>query len=272
MSTEPSAVPSQRLFVDEDMSEAQCVPLPGGEAVVYSRRCPDKSANQDSGACIALEGGGVLAVADGMGGQAGGGSASRIVVECLAEALARVDSEDAGARAAILDSLEEANRRVLELAIGAGTTLAAVEILVDTLRPYHVGDSEIVVVGQRGVVKLQTVSHSPVGYAVEAGMLDGEEALHHDERHLVSNMVGSTEMRIEVGSPFALAPRDTLLIGTDGLFDNLQLPEIVETICSGPLTAAAASLAQGAARRMDEPMEGQPSKPDDLTFILYRRK
>ncbi len=134
------------------------------------------------------------------------------------------------------------------------------------------GDSEIVVVGQRGRLKLQTVSHSPVGYAVEAGMLDGEEALHHDERHLVSNLVGSAEMRIEVGSPLALAPRDTVLLGTDGLFDNLVFYEIVEAIRVGPLERAAQELAEAALKRMQEPVEGQPSKPDDLTFILYRRR
>lgn len=270
MSTEPASTP--RLLVDEDMSEARRVELAGGEAFVYSRRCPERPTNQDSGACMVLEAGGVLVVADGVGGQAGGGNASRILVECLDETIRGSGSETSAIRAAILDGVEEANRKVLELGVGAGTTLAAVEILVDTLRPYHVGDSEILVVGQRGVVKLQTISHSPVGYAVESGLLDGEEALHHDERHIVSNLVGSSEMRIEVGSPLPLAQRDTLLLATDGLFDNVQQPEIVELIRVGPLPMAAARLAELAIRRMEDPAEGQPSKPDDLTFILYRRK
>jgi serine/threonine protein phosphatase PrpC len=110
-----------------------------------------------------------------------------------------------------------------------------------------------------------------VGYAVEAGMLDGEEALHHDERHLVSNLVGSAEMRIEVGSPLELAPLDTVLLASDGLFDNLLQPEIVDEIRVKPLEQVARTLAEAAASRMDEPAQGQPSKPDDLTFLLYRR-
>jgi serine/threonine protein phosphatase PrpC len=120
-------------------------------------------------------------------------------------------------------------------------------------------------------VRLQTVSHSPVGYAVEAGILDGEEAMHHDERHLVSNLVGSSEMRIEVGSPISLNPFDTVLLATDGVFDNLHQHEIVEAIRTGSLQQAAVRLASEAAARMDEPADGQPSKPDDLTFVLYRR-
>ncbi len=257
-------------WTDADLSEPERIALPAGEAWVYSRRCPGATANQDAAGCFELRDGGVLVVADGVGGQAGGASASRIVVESVGAKLA-VDPKE-GVRAAILDGAEEANGRVLDLGVGAGTTLAVVEIGPDGLRPYHVGDSEILVVGQRGRVRLQTISHSPVGYAVEAGMLDGEEAIHHDERHLVSNLVGTAEMRIEVGSRLEIHRYDTVLLATDGVFDNLHQAEIIEVIRCGPLQAAAATLARDAARRMDEPREGQPSKPDDLTFVLYRRR
>jgi len=272
MSTAPEAAPAARVWTNGDMSEPQRLLLPGGEALVYSRACPGESGNQDSAGCFALEAGGVLVVADGMGGQAGGASASRLVLESLKKTLSKVGADSSDVRAAVLDGVEEANRRVLELGIGAGSTLAAVEIFLDTLRPYHVGDSEILVVGQRGRIKLQTISHSPVGYAVEAGMLDDEEALHHDERHLVSNLVGSAEMRIEVGSPLELAPRDTVLLASDGLFDNLLQPEIIDEIRVKPLEQVARRLASAATARMDEPVEGKPSKPDDLTFLLYRRE
>jgi serine/threonine protein phosphatase PrpC len=126
-------------------------------------------------------------------------------------------------------------------------------------------------VGQRRKVKLQTVSHSPVGYAVEAGLIDEHEAMHHDERHVVSNMVGAVDMRIEVGSPIRLAPRDTALLATDGLFDNLNPAEVVDIVRAGPLDRAANDLAARAAERMRTPDAKHASKPDDLTFVLYRR-
>lgn len=272
MTSEPIRPSSAHAWVDQDMREPVPVPLPGGEAWVYSRRCPGKDENQDAVGCFVLEAGGVLVVADGMGGQAAGASASRMALECLQDRVGDSPPGPGGVRTAILDATEEANRRVLELGVGAGTTLAAAEILADTLRPYHVGDSEILVCGQRGRIHLQTVSHSPVGYAVESGMLDGEEAIHHDERHLVSNVVGTAEMRIEVGSPLSLNRYDTVLLATDGLHDNLHQREIIDTIRRGPLAAAAASLAAKAVARMETPVEGQPSKPDDLTFVLYRRR
>jgi hypothetical protein len=39
----------------------------------------------------------------------------------------------------------------------------------------------------------------------------------------------------------------------------------------GKLRRAADTLVRAAVGRMTAPAEGQPSKPDDLTFILFRR-
>ena len=145
------------------------------------------------------------------------------------------------------------------------------EISGHTARPYHVGDSVILVIGQRGKLKLQTVAHSPVGFAVEAGLLDEEEALHHHERHLILNAIGSAEMRIELGAPISLARRDTVLLASDGLTDNLSLDEIVELARKGPLDRAVVRLAALAHERMTAARSGHPSKPDDLSILLYRR-
>ncbi len=128
----------------------------------------------------------------------------------------------------------------------------------------------ILVMGQRGKIKLQTVSHSPVGFAVEAGVIDEAEAMHHEDRHLVSNVLGASDMRIEVGSTLTLSPRDTLLLSSDGLFDNLHRDEIVERMRKGPLLEAARRLGQDSVRRMTRPVGENPSKPDDLTFVVLR--
>lgn len=154
---------------------------------------------------------------------------------------------------------------------GAGTTLAVVEIQGNTIRPYHVGDSMIVLTGQRGKQKLISVAHSPVGYAVESGMLDIDDAVHHEERHLISNIVGSGDMSIEMGVSRRMARRDTLILASDGLFDNLYLDEIIEIIRTGNIEAAANELIAHARQRMRKPEGDLPCHPDDLTFIIYRR-
>ena len=57
---------------------------------------------------------------------------------------------------------------------------------------------------------------------------------------------------------------------SDGLFDNLHLDEIVETVRVGPLPRAVEALATGCTQRMQLPRAGMPSKPDDLTLVLFR--
>ena len=259
-------------FVGRDMSEAELYPFATGVAAVYSRCCPGKEAvNEDAAlllACAAQRG--VLAVADGFGGQPAGAEASKRALALVADAVEKALAAGAELREGILNGFERANEAVCALGVGAATTLAVVEVDRKLVRPYHAGDSEVLVVGQRGKVKLTTVSHSPVGYAVEAGVLEVSEALDHEDRHVVSNMVGSPDMRIDVGPVLRLSPRDTLLVATDGLFDNLRTDEIVARIRKGPLGLAAADLAGVGRQRMQNPDEGLPSKPDDLTFLLFR--
>lgn len=260
-----------RVYLDCDMEEPEVFAVEAAQVAVFSRRAPGRSGNQDGAAVVAVGGeGAVLAVADGLGGGRAGEQASTLAIQCLVDAVERQPQGEVPLRTAILDAFEVANEAVLGLGIGAATTLAVAELRGGALRPYHVGDSSILVFGQRGRVKLQTVAHSPVGFAVEAGLLDAQEAMHHEERHVVSNVLGASDMRIEIGSEIRLAPRDTVLLASDGLLDNLHGDEIVELARKGALTRAASRLAEDAALRMREPVPGQPSKPDDLTFVAWR--
>ncbi len=261
-----------RLFSGEERLEGAVFSLAGGEAAVFSTRSPIRDTpNEDSAAVIAMAGDcGILAVADGLGGAPGGQQASAIAVECVTDAVRDATREGHDARGGILNGFEAANEKVLALGIGAATTLIVVEVNGRAMRAYHVGDSLALVTGQRGKTKLQTIPHSPVGYGVESGLLDENDAMHHEERHVVSNAIGSSDMRIDVGPPVRLAPRDTVLLASDGLFDNLHMKEIVATVQKGPLRSLARGLAEHALERMKGGSGGDPSKPDDLTFIVFR--
>lgn len=267
--TEP--IDRAKLFLDADMTGVQTLAVASGKAAVYSARSPDKeTANEDSAALIPFNGkSGALVVADGMGGGRVGDQASATTVRALRRAIAKAERDGSALRDAILTGIEQANREVLELH-GAATTIIVVEITDGSLRVYHVGDSMVLVVGQRGKLRHQTIAHSPVAAAVEAGVVDEADAIHHEDRHLVSNMVGSPDMRIEIGPTIKLRPRDTVIAASDGLFDNLHIAEIVERIRKGPLERAMQQLADEANARMTEPAPDQPSKPDDLTFVSYR--
>lgn len=264
---------SALLFIDRDMEGVQMVDFAGGQVACYTRRCPTReSGNEDAFALIPMGTGGVLVLADGAGGTRGGAQASATLVYEMVANLEAAAREGSSLREAILNGLECANREINALGIGAATTAVVAEIQGSNVRPYHVGDSGILLAGQKGKLKLQSIAHSPVGYAVESGYLHADEALHHEDRHLVSNMIGVPDMRIELGSAVELAARDTLLLASDGLFDNLTLGEVVEILRKGTLAEAAEALRTLSAERMQGGQGKLPSKPDDFTIVLFRRE
>ena len=260
-----------RLFLGEAAAERADLLLEQGQVSVRSFCSPDKlTGNEDSAAVIPFgKDGLVLAVADGVGGGPGGREASNLAVKTLHEVVSATAPEPDNLRTAIVDAVEEANRRILNLGRGAATTLVVGEVLSGLVRSYHVGDSELISVGQRGRVKLRITPHSPTGFAVEAGLLDEKEAVRHDTRHLLFNVIGSADMRIEIGTPACLDAFDTVLLSSDGLLDNLYIDEIVATIRTGALANAADELVRLALARMAGTGKG-PSKPDDFTIVLYR--
>ncbi len=254
------------------LTEAEEHALEAGSVCVFTAPSPASPGrrNQD---CLLVWSAGeqlMIAVADGAGGHPGGAEASAEAVAALSEALSEAPSGQ-HLRGAILDGFEAANRRVMGLGLGAATTLAVVEIGPGWLRSYHAGDSGVLVTGQRGRLKLATVSHGPVAYGVEAGFLDEEAALVHRDLNVVSNLLGFEDLRIELGARRPLAPFDTVLVASDGLFDNLRQQEIVSEVKSGPLLGAARSLVQQAQLRMGEQARDLPGKADDLSLALFRR-
>ncbi len=255
-----------------DLAVPRTFALGTGRAVVFTHKNPHaERGNQDAALVIAhAAGGDVLGVADGAGGAPGGDRASKAAVRAMASAIEEVHKTGLPMREGVLRGFESANQKVLSMGIGAATTLAVVDIAGNQLRAYHAGDSRIVVCGQRGRVKLLTTAHSPVGYRVQAGDLDEKDALREDELHLVTNMIGNPDMTVEMSSLLTLAKRDTVVLGSDGLFDNLAPSEVVELLRAGDLEKGVSRAVKLTFERMANEKGEQPSKPDDLTVVAYR--
>lgn len=265
-------LPVSEVFLDAGFSEARQFQVAQYQVVVFSHGSPGRTTpSEDACACFQLDDAtGVVMVADGVGGHASGDVAAGQAVEHLRLALEQHQS--ASLRETILDGIEAANQAVLKRGLGAATTIALVELKRDAVRPYHVGDSMITLLSQRGRIKWQSVGHAPVGYAVEAGILDEEEAMLHPERHIVSNVVGDDEMSISLGPPLEMAARDTLVICSDGLSDNVCTEEMADILRTGPLLSSCDDVVKLARTRMQEADELHdiPGKPDDLTIIACR--
>jgi len=69
------------------------------------------------------------------------------------------------------------------------------------------------------------------------------------------------------GAPTTIAVAQ---IASDGLFDNLQLDEIVDTVRIRPPRQAMSTLVEACRQRMRAPQGGLAGNPDDLTVVLYR--
>ncbi len=242
---------------------------PLGQVVVRMASGPDRPpgrAGEDAAAVLdcgpeAL----VLAVADGMGGQRGGARASKVAVESLADRVA-----DRVPRSAdVLEAYDEAQSRTKGRRGAGATTMVVALITAKGLRLFNVGDSEGMVLNTRGRVKTRTTAQSPVGYLAAAGALTPDEALLHEYRHLLSSAIGIDAMRIEVCPQVAVAKSDTLVMGSDGLFDNVFEREVLELIRGRNLDKCGDALRTLVAKRM-RPGAGPPSKTDDMSFMLFR--
>ena len=258
------------LLSEEDVAEQKDFLLAGGRAILYACRSPDKEvANEDTVAALSLsDNSGILVVADGAGGMPAGRRASRRAVDALLTCISQ--SSEESLLASVMSGIAAANEAVMSMLTGSATTLTVFSVEEERIRAFQVGDSEGLVTGQRGRLRMATTAHSPTGFAVASGLLDPRAALYHPDRHLVSNFIGMQDMRIDVGAELKLKPFDTALLASDGLTDNLFKEEIVDGIRCGSMVSSMEQLVSTAHRRMFDVVSAYPAKPDDLSIVLFR--
>lgn len=256
-------------YVDEATTpRLQFRAMKGGDIVTFAAPAPYKTdePNEDCLAIIEIDADNrLLVVADGVGGMPKGDAASASVVAHL-EAAFREPVAPGAVSSIAATALESAHAAIVEAGSGCASTVALAHISGTSYRSLHAGDSVVMVTSQRGNLKFETISHSPVGYALESGMLSEEDAFSHEERHVVSNLIGGDSLHITLGGTLELAPRDTLIVASDGVTDNLRQVELMDAIRVGDLKTCGERLVAMVRDRM----QGD-GKPDDISFILYRR-
>lgn len=212
----------------------------------------------------------VLVVADGAGGHALGGEASRAAVLAFGNALD--ETADATPEERLPVARRAAVHAVTDLGREAITTLAIAWIRDGHVTPCHAGDSTVLLMGQRGRRKLRTTDHTPPGLDVAAGRLTLDEARAHESRHLLVNALGTQDVGWEVGDATPIGTYDTLVLGTDGLFDNLGDEEIIDCLRKGSFEDGMRAMLERNAARMEESRGAWPGKPDDVAVLAYRTR
>ncbi len=184
----------------------------------------------------------LIAVADGMGGHAGGEVASRIAIEMIST----------NVTSPLEDRITDANKAIAEegsrnpALAGMGTTVSAAEITTDGIVTIgHVGDSRVYLL-RDGVLTQLTRDHTFVAELVAEGRITPEEAAVHPQRSMLLRALGHgrplqvdvTEERLNAG--------DRLMICSDGLSGMIDDDKIDALLSEGTVEESVWALVEAA--------------------------
>lgn len=196
-------------------------------------------------------------VADGAGGHPRGRDASFIAGNEVLE------SKLSGA----IELIESINDKIMDLKAGAKTTIAFGQIKQDQVRFHTVGDSEILFWNAHGSLLYCSIPHSNIGHEIRAGLISQEDSLEAPHRNIVNHLLGDEFIRIEATSSISIKKGQTLVIGSDGLFDNISHESLTELIGKGQFDEGFKTLNDLCLKQE----EGKWLKDDDIAFIVIRK-
>lgn len=171
-------------------------------------------------------GGRLLAVADGLGGHAGGAVASKLATDLVAASFRGSSVEE------LATAVRAANWVVWERASsaaslkGMGTTMCAAGLVDDgILAVVHVGDSRAYL-AHDGAVQRLTEDHTVTAELIRDGELTEADAAGHPQRMILTRALGvGPDVPVDaVRRP--VEPGDVVLLCSDGLFTHVSDDEI----------------------------------------------
>jgi len=98
-------------------------------------------------------------------------------------------------------------------------------------------------------------------------VLGQEESLEDPERNIVNNLVGDDFLTVEALSKIEIKKGNTILVGTDGLFDNLAHTDLCELVGKGSFEKSYENLVTSCLT----PAKDVWKKDDDIAFVYVRR-
>ncbi len=202
----------------------------------------------------------LLAIADGMGGEAAGGLASDIAISNMD----RIDRQMPARPEDLSLLLRDTGNRIIAVTTqnedltGMGTTLTTV-LTMDSMAIWaHVGDSRLYHMSN-GNLRQITKDHNFVWELIEFGEITPEEALKHPLRHVLDQCLGSPEVKPDFGS-LKLEKGDMLILTTDGLHASISF-ELMNSVLDSSL-----DLAEMAEILISKAMEN--GSRDNLSIVL----
>jgi protein phosphatase len=202
--------------------------IPVLESSALSEIGPVREDNQDSVRLPdeqqAAQKGFLYAVADGMGGYANGGLASKLALDTLYGIF--YERSGTPGQNALRQGVERANLEVFKVAqqlnVGRmGTTLSAAFIDGSTLFLAHVGDSRIYLV-RGGQAACLTSDHTSVGELVRARVIAPDKVRTHPQRSVLTRSVGLAMFVRPDLAQVRLQEHDRLVLCSDGVWSAVE--------------------------------------------------
>lgn len=220
-----------------------------------------REGNEDSG-LIATN---IIAVADGMGGYAGGEIASKTVIETLNRALPLLENReiDRESREDIFrSSLEDMDQAIREKCEerpeldGMGTTFTAFHLEGTSVALLHIGDSRAYRIRGKKITRLSH-DHTVVQELFDQGRISADEMGDHPQRSFLTQALMGKANINPVLSLFPVEPGDIYLVCSDGLTNVVDEGKI--------LSAFSGDIQSGVNTLIDQTY--QNDAPDNVTVI-----
>ena len=192
-----------------------------------------RSNNQDS----AFAGEHLIAICHGMGGHAGGDTASTIAIRSLAH----IEQDNVQGDVQIIahmmetsvmaahDAIVGKSKRERRLA-GMGTTVTSVALVAGYWVLAHIGDSRAYLLHDGRLIRM-TSDHSYVQHLINTGRITPSEAKNHPQRNVVMRVLGDFDIDSSPDIAIRKAhPADRWLLCSDGLCGVLEDSTLQEVL------------------------------------------
>ena len=180
----------------------------------------------------------LIAVADGMGGHAGGEVASAIAINALEQLLPIISDpklELVSREDLFLNITYDIDRQILEKSklqpdlSGMGTTLTALSILDKNIELLHIGDSRCYRYRDKKLEQL-SYDHTVMQELLDQGRLTPEEVIDHPQRSLLTQALMGDSGIDPILVSYEIKKDDQYLLCSDGLTNVLSDYEISKII------------------------------------------
>lgn len=207
-----------------------------------------RSGNEDS----ALTSANLIAVADGMGGHAGGEVASAIAIKKLQELVpisqnVHIDADSI--EDMLSQSISDIDSEILRVANedpelrGMGTTLTALLLHEDRIALIHIGDSRAYRL-RDGELEQLSLDHTVLQELIDQGKLTLSEANDHPQRSLLTQVLMGSGNLDPVLVVYERKAGDRYLLCSDGLSSVLSNKEIKSLLKKSKREDAVAALVE----------------------------